>query len=189
MLEAGYNVTPPEFVTKMESIDGFSPDGEVINLKVTEAYPFFHYAPGNFAIIKGDWKVGNSVYQHFVAKMANGQVINPWGATGGFPIGYTITSQQTVSIDQPPVPATPPATNEQYMTFDLLRKDGDVTVYYRTFPITSAGLAITDSILIPIDTEAQLFQAFGPDAFSRVKVVSDFSGQGVTLQEVINGAK
>jgi hypothetical protein len=102
-------------------------------------------------------------------------------------IGYVTASADNanpfiphLSPTDPHLSPLTPTKGEKYMTFDLIQKEGDGTVYFRIWPIGG-----TDSVLIPIDTPEHLTQFFGDGAWEHIQKVPDFTGQGVPLQQLL----
>lgn len=83
--------------------------------------------------------------------------------------------------------------NEEHMSYDLLQRAGDATVYYRIGPVIGS-----DSILIPISSEAEAVNNHGKAWSSRVNKnvggapldangrLKSFDGQGVTIADLFN---
>jgi hypothetical protein len=85
-------------------------------------------------------------------------------------------------IDQSKIPSIWDNTEDDIMKFDLLRKDGDPTVYFRLPPIPGV---VDDSLLYPATSEQIMNTFFGADWNSRVVQVPNFGGQGVSMLQLV----
>lgn len=72
-----------------------------------------------------------------------------------------------------------PSGKEDTMSLKLFRKDGDGTVYAQIWPVLGG-----DSLLIPIPSEQDAKNAFGPNWGSKVENVPSFTGIGADVRDV-----
>lgn len=109
---AGYSITPGDFITKMNSMDGFTADGLLIWAKVAECYPQFHLDQGNQYTFQ-EGSMGHLT--HWVLK-TSGTVYDPLFGEQREPTGFHETSyHRTATIDAPKIDVI--TTNAQMQTF------------------------------------------------------------------------